>query len=243
MAITTRRQYHGQYDHQIMCRFGLTLMVLLLGIFFTFRAYASDNVLHRGNKTLLVMGDSLSAGYGVKIQNAWVTQLQNKLMAEAYPLKVVNASVSGETTAGGLSRLLPLLRRHRPAIMVLELGANDGLRGLPIKQMHANLQRMITLSEQTGAKVLLLGMQLPPNYGPTYTKSFADTYQQLSESNSIDFLPFFLQGVTEKRDLMQADDLHPNDKAQSLILDNVWPVIKRVIKQAGISPTNRKNAK
>ena len=159
--------------------------MILMGILSTFNVNASDNVLPASNKTLLVLGDSLSAGYGVNLTQAWVSLLQKKLVQAKYPYQVINASVSGETSAGGLSRLQALLERHRPAIVVIELGANDGLRGLPIASMKANLKKMIALSQKAKARVLLLGMRMPPNYGPAYTQSFAQAYMDLAHEQQV----------------------------------------------------------
>jgi len=206
-------------------------LILILSILSVIQAKASDNVLPNGNGTLLVLGDSLSAGYGVDLTQAWVSLLQHRLKQSAYPIKVVNASVSGETSQGGLSRLPELLKLHNADIVILELGANDGLRGLPIDAMKANLQKMITLCLKANSRVLLLGMRLPPNYGPSYTKAFAATYSELAQQNNIAIVPFFLEGIADKRELVQADNLHPNQNAQALILDNVWPVLQSMLRK------------
>ena len=203
---------------------------LILTILSVFNANASDNVLTERNKTLLVLGDSLSAGYGVNLTQAWVSLLHDKLSQAPHKMKVVNASVSGETSQGGLSRVKPLLQQHRPAIVIVELGANDGLRGLPINAMKNNLQQIIQQCLDAKAKVLLLGMQLPPNYGPAYTKAFADAYRELGQRKNVSLMPFFLDGIADKRELMQADDLHPNQEAQALILKNVWPALQPLLK-------------
>ena len=180
---------------------------------------------------ILVVGDSLSASHGIDQRLGWVSLLQSRLQGEGFPHRVVNASISGETTAGGLRRLEPALARHRPAIVIIELGANDGLRGLPLTQMRGNLQKMIDAAKGHGARVLLIGMRLPPNYGPRYTRAFQNIYLELSERNHIAVLPFLLKGVSEKRQWMQADNLHPNAEAQPAILDNVWPVLLPLLKK------------
>ncbi len=180
---------------------------------------------------ILVMGDSLSAGHGIDARQSWVSLLQLRLQREAFPHRVVNASISGETTAGGLSRLKPALARHRPAIVVIELGANDGLRGLPLTQMRDNLQKMIDAARQDGARVLLIGMRLPPNYGPRYTRAFQDVYLKLAKQNGIALVPFLLAGVSEKREWMQADNLHPRAEAQPGLLENVWPALLPLLKK------------
>jgi acyl-CoA thioesterase I len=172
---------------------------------------------------VLVFGDSLSAGYGIRIDQGWVSLLAQKIEQEGYGFRVVNASVSGETSAGGLARLPRALTLQRPSIVVLELGANDGLRGLPLEQTRENLGRMLALIKQAQATVLLLGLQLPPNYGERYTSGFKAMYQSLADQYHIALLPFLLENVALKPALMQADGLHPNEQGQPLLLDNVWP--------------------
>jgi len=175
-------------------------------------------------QTILVLGDSLSAAHGIAQNQGWVTLLAERMTQKTPPWKVVNASSSGENTSGGLSRLPALLTTHRPQWVLIELGANDGLRGLPLKIMRHNLQRMIELSQHSGAKVLLIGMMLPPNYGFTYTTPFTAMYQQLAEEHRLPLVTFLLDGVASEPSLMQYDGLHPNVAAQPLILDNVWRV-------------------
>ena len=168
------------------------------------------------------MGDSLSAAYGIETSQGWVALLAERFKARGGHYRVVNASVSGDTSAQGLTRLPLELSRHRPAIVILELGANDGLRGLPVSVMQANLASMIKLSQQSGAQVLLLGILLPPNYGPEYTRNFAAVYPRLAEAYHVPLVPFLLQGVAQYRDLLQADGLHPLASAEPRVLDNVW---------------------
>lgn len=172
--------------------------------------------------TILVMGDSLSAAYGLETSQGWVALLQQRLTARGYDYTVINASISGETTAGGLTRLPQALRQHKPAIVILELGANDGLRGLPVKLMQQNLGRMITLSSRAGARVLLVGILLPPNYGPQYTQAFSAAYPALARHYGVPLVPFLLKGVAQDRSLMQADGLHPKAGSESRVLENVW---------------------
>lgn len=172
--------------------------------------------------TILVMGDSLSAAYGLETSQGWVALLQQRLAARGYDYTVINASISGETTAGGLTRLPQTLRQHKPAIVILELGANDGLRGLPVKLMQQNLGRMITLSRQAGARVLLVGILLPPNYGPEYTRAFSAAYPALARHYRVPLVPFLLEGVAQDRSLMQADGLHPKAGSEPRVLENVW---------------------
>ncbi len=178
-----------------------------------------------------MFGDSLSAAYGIPQQQGWAVLLQNKLNEQQYNYQVVNASVSGETTSGGLSRLTAKLIEAKPAIVILALGANDGLRGLPIQNMKTNLDMMIKSSKESGAKVLLLGMKIPPNYGPKYTNDFSDTYTQLSKTYQISLVPFMLENVAAKPNLIQDDGLHPNALGQPIILDNLWNTLKPLLKK------------
>lgn len=172
---------------------------------------------------ILVWGDSLSAAYGLETSQGWVALLDAQLKARGYDYTVVNGSVSGETTEGGLARLPDALKGHKPAIVLLELGANDGLRGLPVKLMQDNLGRMIALSRKAGAKVLLLGILMPPNYGPAYTREFGGAYVELARRYQLPFLPFLLDGVAQHRELLQADGEHPQAQGEPKVLDNVWP--------------------
>ncbi|HYN54781.1 MAG TPA: arylesterase [Methylotenera sp.] len=181
--------------------------------------------------TILVYGDSLSAAYGIPQQQGWAALLQNKLNDQGYEYKVANASISGETTSGGLSRLKAKLAETKPAIVILALGANDGLRGLPIKEMTGNLNAMIQSSKKTGAKVLLLGMKIPPNYGLGYTNAFSQTYTQLSQEHEVSLVPFMLENVAAKTKLILDDGLHPNALGQPIILDNVWQILKPLLKK------------
>lgn len=179
--------------------------------------------------TLLVFGDSLSAGYGVEAGQSWVDLLAQRLEEKKLPYRVVNASISGDTSAGGLSRISTELKRHQPDILVLELGANDGLRGLPLNAMKNNLSSIIRLAKAAGAKVVLLGMQMPPNYGPRYTERFSAIYGELAREQQLPLVPFLLQKVALDPLLMQADNLHPNAKGQPLLLETVWPVLQPLL--------------
>jgi acyl-CoA thioesterase-1 len=178
---------------------------------------------------ILVFGDSISAGYGLPLEQGWVELLKTRLKSQGYGDQVVNASVSGETTAGGLARLPRALELHHPSIVILELGGNDGLRGLPIAQMRANLTQMATLSSASGAKVLLLGMRMPPNYGPEYTKQFALVFSDLATEKKIPLVPFLLTNIALSPALLQGDDIHPNALGQPILLDNVWPTLKPLL--------------
>lgn len=180
---------------------------------------------------ILVMGDSLSAAYGIDPAQGWVSLLQQRLKAQGYDYTVVNASVSGETTSGGLTRLPEALKQHHPAVVILELGANDGLRGEPIQVMHDDLAKMVTSSRDAGAKLLLVGMLLPPNYGQPYTQAFAATFEDLAKQYKVPLVPFLLAGVAEHREIMQADGLHPLPQGEPKVLDNVWPYLKPLLRK------------
>jgi acyl-CoA thioesterase I len=179
--------------------------------------------------TILVFGDSLSAGYGVEPGSGWVDLLKQRLSEKQLPYQVVNASISGDTSAGGLSRIDAELKRRRPNILILELGANDGLRGLPLKLMKNNLSSIVQKAKASGAQVLLVGMQMPPNYGPRYTERFSAIYGELAEKQQLPLVPFLLKKVALDPALMQPDNLHPNAKGQPLLLEAVWPVLKPML--------------
>jgi|SRR5690554_698820 acyl-CoA thioesterase-1 len=179
---------------------------------------------------ILVLGDSLSAGYGIELKQGWVSLMADKL-EENYPYQVINASVSGETSGGGLARLPALLKEHKPALVILELGGNDGLRGHPVNIMQQQLESIIKESQGAGAEVLLLGMHIPPNYGQRYAERFHQVYTQLAKQYELAFVPFFLEGVATNRELMQRDGIHPTAEAQQTMLDNVWAVLEPWLKQ------------
>jgi acyl-CoA thioesterase-1 len=180
-------------------------------------------------RTLLVLGDSLSAEYGLARGAGWVALLEQRL-AERHPgWTVVNASISGETTSGGATRIAGLLDRHRPAAVVVELGGNDALRGLDLNATRGNLDRIVGASREAGAKVLLLGMQVPPNYGKAYTDAFAQVFRDVAKVHQAPLVPFFLDGVAEDMSLFQPDRIHPNAQAQPRMLENVWPALRKLI--------------
>ena len=179
--------------------------------------------------TLLVLGDSLSAGYGLAPEQGWVTLLEQRLERQGLPWHVVNVSISGDTTAGGRARLPALLERHRPDVLLLELGANDGLRGLSLAAMKDNLAAMIAQARAAGAQVLLIGMQMPPNYGPRYTERFSAIYRELAAEQEVPLVPFLLEKVALDPGLMLGDNLHPNARAQPLLLDTVWPALEPIL--------------
>lgn len=180
--------------------------------------------------TILVWGDSLSAGYGLRPGEAWPNLLQTRLAEKGFPHRVVNASVSGETSAGGRTRLPAALAEHKPQVLVLELGANDGLRGLRPQLMADNLTAMITAAQEAGSRVLLVGMRMPPNYGPAYTRRFQATFDEVADHTRVPLVPFLLEGFAHQADKFQADGIHPIADAQSIMLDTIWPHLTPLLK-------------
>jgi acyl-CoA thioesterase I len=185
--------------------------------------------------TILVMGDSLSAAYGIPTDAGWVSLLQRRLKAQGYDARVVNASVSGETTAGGLARLPQALDQHDPEFVIIELGANDGLRGMSPSVIKENLRRMVELSRAHGARVLLTGVRIPTNYGEAYRQLYYSQYEAVAEETGVPLVPFLLKGVVQNPELLQDDGLHPTAAAQPRILNNVWPALTKLLEAA---PTN-----
>jgi acyl-CoA thioesterase-1 len=185
---------------------------------------------HSAPKTVLVLGDSLSAEYGLARGSGWVTLLQQRLQQEKIDTSIVNASISGETTIGGKTRLPALLNTHKPTVVIIELGSNDALRGLQLGASQANLQALIDLAHQAKAKVLLVGMQIPPNYGADYTGKFAQLFPAAAKKNKVALAPFLLKDVADKPELFQADRLHPTEQAQPTLLNNVWPYLQPLLK-------------
>jgi len=182
-------------------------------------------------RTVLVLGDSLSAGYGLAPGQGWVTLLEAKLATQGYEYHVVNASISGETSSGGLERLPRALKVHTPDVVIVELGANDGLRGLPVAVTRNNLRQIVSLAKQSGAQVLLLGMRMPPNYGPRYTADFTAMFKDVAERTRSTLVPFFLEAVALEPGLIQADGLHPTARAQPALLGTVWPQLTPLLKK------------
>jgi acyl-CoA thioesterase I len=183
-------------------------------------------------RSILVVGDSLSAEYGLRRGSGWVALLEKRLAAEKINAKVVNASISGDTTSGGRSRLPALLTQHKPTHVVIELGGNDALRGLPLSMTEANLNAMTEAAQKIGAKVLLLGMQVPPNYGADYSAKFAAAFENAAKTRKVPLVPFFLKGiadVAEPLKFFQADRIHPKEEAHPIMLDNVWPALKKLL--------------
>lgn len=187
-------------------------------------------VAHSASKTVLVLGDSVSAEYGLARGTGWVALLEKRLAANKINATVVNASISGETTSGGRSRLGALLQKHRPQILILELGGNDGLRGLTMESTEANLRAMIALAKKEKAAVLLVGMRIPPNYGADYTRRFAGLYPKLANENKLALVPFLFDGLNDDAQMFQADRIHPTAPAQAIMLDNVWPHLKPLLR-------------
>ncbi|WP_241084894.1 arylesterase [Candidatus Vondammii sp. HM_W22] len=175
-----------------------------------------------GPPVILVLGDSLSAAYGIEQEAGWVSLLQKRLVASHYPHRVINASISGDTTIGGLNRLPRAIQQHKPAVLIIELGGNDGLRGFGFQQTRRNLEQMVRLGLDAESRVLLLGMMLPPNFGKVFTEKFLGIYQQVSTRTAVPLVPFFLDGVADRPGWMQGDNIHPNGNGQPVMLDNVW---------------------
>ena len=210
----------------VQCAIGLTLW-LLVAVVQVHAAQARDG--DAPTRTVLVMGDSLSAGYGMAAEQGWVALTADRIAADRPGWRVVNASISGETTAGGRSRIVDALARHRPAVVVIALGANDGLRGLPTASTAANLAYMVGASHGAGAEVLLVGMQMPPNLGAAYTEAFAGNYRTLAGRFDVALLPFLLEPIALDRDAYQADNLHPVAEAQPKLRDHVWSALEPLL--------------
>ncbi|MEK6684900.1 MAG: arylesterase [Pseudomonadota bacterium] len=208
--------------------------LIILTFFFTFTAPAAAE----SAKTVMVFGDSLSASYGMATEAGWVALLTQRLQSKFTDYQIINTSISGETTLGGRNRIEQTLEIHRPEIVILELGANDGLRGTSIKSIYENLEAIIKICQQNNALVLLAGMQLPPNYGITYTQKFQAIFPQLAENYQIKLIPFLLAGFGDRHEFFQADGIHPNEIAQKKIAENVWEVLQTMFKneQVATSP-------
>ena len=209
-------------------RWTLILGTVLLGL----AAWSGGNAMAAGRPVLLVMGDSLSAGYGLDTGSGWVALLQKRLQDRHMDWKVVNASISGETTAGGVSRLPSLLGRDQPKVVVVELGGNDALRGLSLAATESNLRSIVSACQLSGARVLLVGMRIPPNYGPAYTKGFEAIFPRVAQLQHTPLVPFLLAGVVGHPDWFQSDNIHPTARAQPVMLDTVWPQLKPLLQQA-----------
>ena len=202
-------------------RLKFCIALILLGLTLIGPAQAQDPT----KPTLLVTGDSLSAEYGIARGSGWVALLANRLKQDGSPWEIMNASISGETTSGGLTRLPKLLAQKKPKLVIIELGANDALRGLSLVETEKNLRTMVELSKKSGAQVLLVGMGIPPNYGQEYTQQFAQLYVRIAKSQQVALLPFFLDGVAQRNELFQADRIHPNEAAQPIMFQNIWTAL------------------
>ena len=189
-------------------------MLLLCGT-----AHSADD------STVLIFGDSLSAGFGIDVDQSWVALLQARLASLGYEHHVINASISGETTEGGAARIDRAIARFRPSLIILELGGNDGLRGFPPDRLRGNLDKIIVASKDSGAAVVLLGIRIPLNYGPRYTEAFENTFRQVAAKHGVPWIEFFMDGIALNEELLQEDGLHPNIEAQPLLLENAWPII------------------
>jgi len=200
----------------------LTLIVLLV----------AANVQGTQPPTVLVFGDSLSAGYGIDVDNSWTALLQDRLEELGYEHRVVNASISGETTEGGAARIETALKNFTPDLVILELGGNDGLRGFPPERMRGNLEKIIKRSKASGASVVLLGIRIPANYGPRYTDAFEAVFRQVADDLGVEWIEFFMEGVAMNDELLQADRIHPNTEAQPILLENAWPIISTTLDDA-----------
>jgi acyl-CoA thioesterase I len=190
-------------------------------------------------KTLLILGDSISAAYGIPVERGWVSLLEQRLFEQGYAYKVVNASISGETTLGAKMRLNTLLEKHQPELVVIELGGNDGLRGFTLKEIENNFIEMISMIKQAGCAALIIPMQLPPNYGAIYNQRFASVYERVSETMAVAKSKFILQNIAEHSELMQADGIHPVQIAQSMMLDNIWQDLQNLLVKEPLNKSGR----
>lgn len=209
--------------------FGFLTQLLITWV--TFILIALVAITAQAAQNIVIFGDSLSAAYGIQSNKGWVALLESKLKQQNSEYKVINASISGETTRGGLTRFDQMLKTHQPEIVVIELGANDGLRGLSLNEMQSNLNNMIAKAKAKNAIVMLLGIKIPPNYGIQYTQKFSAIYATLAQKYDLNLVPFFLDGVAGNRKLIQDDGLHPNAVAQAKLLENIWPKLEELLKK------------
>lgn len=211
----------------VFCKNNVLFKCLLLVLFSSFA------LVTQAQPKVLVLGDSISAGFGIPVQEGWVKLFADKLQQKVATAEVINASVSGETTQGGLTRLPQLLKQHQPSLTIIELGGNDGLRGTPIKVIENNLRQLVQLSLAADSQVLLVGMQIPPNYGARYTELFTNNYQKVAKDLDVPVLPFFLEGVAGVEGMMQADGIHPTAPAQPLLVGLIWPYVIKSLAATG----------
>ncbi len=216
--------------------FFLTVLITISLVFMAINSHAEqpdndsgNNSNKNGQPVFLILGDSLSAGYGVDREKNWVSLLQRRFNSKNLNLRIVNASISGDTTGNGLMRLPAALDKHRPDWLLIELGANDGLRGLPLKLIRSNLKKLIQMGQQSQAQVLLMAIRIPPNYGKKYTQRFNALYSELAQETGVTLLPFMLNNIAPHPELMQADRLHPTEQAQEMIMENIWEKIKDIV--------------
>lgn len=212
------------------------LLTVLPTVFVAMLLATHPGLAHSASKSILVVGDSLSAEYGIARGTGWVPLLEKKLAEEKMEASVLNASISGETTSGGRARLPALLEKNKPNIVIIELGANDGLRGLPIEATEDNLRAMIRAARSAQAAVLLVGMQIPPNYGADYARRFAGIYAKLAKEFKLPLVPFLFEGVASRPELFQSDRIHPTAQAQPIMLNNVWSQLKPMLNASSSSP-------
>lgn len=211
----------------MLIRWRLAIVVLC---FFQLGSLAAQNRAPEDNTSLiLIVGDSLSAEYGIQRGTGWVARLRERLLKQGSAYQIQNASISGDTTSGGLSRLPPLLTSYQPDIVIIELGSNDALRGLSLKMTEANLSKMVVLAQEAGARPLLLGMQIPPNYGRQYANAFKQLYVSVAKAHKVELLPFFLEGIATDPAMFQADRMHPNENAQATLEKNVWSRLEAML--------------
>jgi acyl-CoA thioesterase-1 len=211
----------------MLIRWRLAIVVLC---FFQFTSLSAQNRAPEDNASLiLIVGDSLSAEYGIQRGTGWVARLRDRLLKQHSAYQIQNASISGDTTSGGLSRLPALLNRYQPDIVIIELGSNDALRGLSLKMTEANLSKMVVLAQEAGARPLLLGMQIPPNYGRQYAEEFRQLYVNVAKAHKVELLPFFLEGIATDPAMFQADRMHPNENAQATLEENVWSRLETML--------------
>ncbi len=216
-------------------RFPLDVLILALTVALLLPAATrAENEADAGDlPVIVVLGDSLSAGYGMDIDQSWTALLQKRLAEQGYEYRVVNASISGETTEGGRTRIDAIVARLKPSLVVVELGGNDGLRGFPPARTRENLAAIIDTAHSSGAAVAMLGIRIPPNYGPRYTRAFEGTFSEVAEATGVPWIEFFMDGVALDDDLMQDDGIHPNIDAQPVLLDNAWPAIREALESIG----------
>ena len=203
----------------------LIYSIALCSVFWVANATANNQV----SQNILIVGDSISAAYGMDLNQGWAALLETRIKAVEKNYRVINASISGNTSGDGLSRLPRLLEQYTPSIVIIELGGNDGLRGFPVKVLEKNLQRMIDMSQAAQAKVILAGIEIPPNYGQRYTDLFRETFKKLAKNNTVSFIPFILEDIALRPELMQDDGIHPTADAQTILLDNFWPTINELL--------------